>query len=86
MIQQAQQWLPMNRKIQESRSFSTTKPSTSLQFMIESKETGFNTSEGMHLLARPEQACKEQMLPSPRSLYKLPAEGVAQTEGVFSCL
>ena len=45
------------------------------------REVGSNASEEMGLKARSEQAGKEQKLPSPRSLYRLPAEGVAQIRG-----
>jgi hypothetical protein len=49
-------------------------------------EVGFNTSEGMGLLARQGQSGKEQKLPSSISLHRLLAEGVAQTKGVSSSL
>jgi hypothetical protein len=38
------------------------------------------------LLERQEQAVKEQKLPSSTSLYRLPAEGVAQIKDGFSHL
>ena len=41
------------------------------------KEVGSNAREGMDLLARIEQAGKEQKLPSSMSLYRRPAEGMA---------
>ena len=42
------------------------------------KEVNCNASEGIDLLARWGEAGKEQILPSNMSLYRLPAEGVAQ--------
>lgn len=42
------------------------------------KGVGPNASEGMDLLARHEQASKEQKLSSFMSLYGLPTEGMAQ--------
>lgn len=53
---------------------------------MNSQEAGPNASEGTDLLARQEQAGKEQRLPSSLALHRLPAEGVAQTKAVFSCL
>ena len=47
------------------------------------EEVGSNASEGLDLLARGEQTGKEQKLPSFMSLYRLPAEGMAQIKGMF---
>lgn len=49
------------------------------------EEAGSNASEGRNMLARRRQAGQEQKLPSV-SLYRLPAESVAQIKGVSSCL
>lgn len=46
------------------------------------KDEVCKASEGMDLLVRQEQAGKEQTLPSSLSFCKLPAEGVAQVQGV----
>lgn len=49
------------------------------------RKVGSNASDGMDLLARQEQAGKEQNL-SSKSLYRLPAEGTAQIKDVSSHL
>ncbi|CAO2643094.1 hypothetical protein LEMLEM_LOCUS26503 [Lemmus lemmus] len=51
------------------------------------KEVGYNSGEGMDVLAKRGQAVKEEEnLPSPMSLYRLPAEVVVQVRGVSSHL
>ena len=50
------------------------------------KEAGSNASEGMDVLARQEQGEKEQKLPFSVSLYRLPAEGMAQTHITYVSL
>jgi hypothetical protein len=47
---------------------------------------GSNTQEVMDVLVRQVQSGKDQTLPSFVSLYRLPAEGVAQIRGGFSQL
>ena len=48
------------------------------------EEVGFNASEGMDVLARQEQVDKEQKLPSSTSLYRCPAEVMAQIKRIES--
>lgn len=71
------------RKVQES-----TRPDVSpgLRYTLKSQDVGSHASEGMGLLARREQAGKEQSLPS-KFLHRPPAEDEAQIRfGLKVCL
>ena len=79
MVQLVQQCLSVNRKFKNPVVAQSMRLNISagLQYMLE-PFTGSNASEETCLLVRTGQAGKAQKLPSSMTMYRLPAEGVAQ--------
>lgn len=70
-------------QVQESSSWSAHEAGCLSWSLVHPKEVGSNANERIDFLARGEQAGREQKLPSCMSLYRLPAEDMAQIRGFF---
>jgi hypothetical protein len=73
------QWLAENGKYKDPVVAQFTRldvVSAGFLYVLKPREIGSNATEGMDLIARREQAGKEQKLPFSMSLFRLPVEGM----------